>query len=158
MIEETAMVISRDGDRIRVQPERQSSCGHCAARSGCGTAVLSRYLGRREAPLELVDDTGIRPGERVRLGIRESALLRGSLTVYMVPLLTLGAGALLVESQGGGEGATAMAGLAGLALGFLWVARRNRRLADDPRYRPVVLGRAATTPDQPITFKPAQRD
>ncbi len=158
MIEETATVLSRAGDRIRVQPERRSTCGQCSARAGCGTAVLSRYLGRREAPLELPDETGAQPGERVRLGIRESALLRGSLTVYLVPLLTLGGGALLAESLGGGEGATAVAGLAGLALGFLWVAHRNRRLAADPRFRPVVLGRAAEASEYPVTFKPAQRD
>lgn len=154
MIEETATVLSRRGDRIRVQPERQSSCGHCAARSGCGTAVLSRYLGRREAPLELVDETGAQPGERIRLGISESALLRGSLTVYMVPLLTLGGGGLLAESLGAGDGATAGAGLFGLFLGFLWVAWRNRRLTSDPRYRPVVLGRLGTVPEHPVLFKP----
>lgn len=157
MIEETATVLRREGQRIWVQPERQSTCGHCAVRAGCGTAVLGKWLGRKQPPLELLDETGAMPGEQVRLGIREAALLRGSLLVYLLPLLALVAGALTAELLGLGEGAVILGGLLGLAAGFLLVARRHRAMAGDPRYRPMVIARI-TAAEHPVTFHTAQRD
>ncbi|UCE90683.1 MAG: SoxR reducing system RseC family protein, partial [Pseudomonadota bacterium] len=44
MIEELGVVGACEGEYAWVQMERRSTCGRCAARQGCGTAVLAKVL------------------------------------------------------------------------------------------------------------------
>lgn len=146
MIEEVGRIVAREGDRVWIEAERRSACGGCSAASGCGTQVLQGVFGRRRLRLQAEDTTDARVGEQVRFGLREDALLRGSVAVYLVPLLTLLGGALLGEAVGPqwgtpGETATLLFGGVGLAAGFLWVRSFGRRLGGDRRFQAVVLGR-----------------
>ncbi|MFW5910957.1 MAG: SoxR reducing system RseC family protein [Thiohalospira sp.] len=150
MIEEQARVVERHGDRIRVEVERQSTCGQCSARHGCGTEVLSRYLGRRSVRLELDDTTGAEPGDRVVLGIAEAALVSGSAAVYLAPLAALAAAGLAGETLAGEPGAI-LGGLAGLVAGLFWLRRHGQRLARDQRLMPVVLRRLSDR-EAPLQF------
>lgn len=83
-------------------------------------------------------------GDEVIIGIDESVLLKGSLYVYIVPLLLMLAGGLFGEvlaPQWGsdGDGLSLLFGLLGLAGGLLWLRRFNRSAADDPRYTAEIL-------------------
>jgi sigma-E factor negative regulatory protein RseC len=155
MIEEQARVVGREDQHIRVEVERQSTCGQCSARHGCGTEVLSRYLGRRPVQLELEDTTGAQPGDRVVLGIAEAALVSGSAAVYLAPLAVLAAGGLAGESLGGEPGSI-LGGLAGLIAGLLWLRRHGQRLARDRRLMPVVLRRLPAG-EAPVQFHSMNR-
>ena len=65
--------------------------------------------------------------------------MKGSLYAYILPLLTLLAGALLFETLFASEGLTVLGGLAGLLLGFVFLQRLSLRVAGDARFQAVVL-------------------
>lgn len=158
MIEETARVVSSEAGHVWVEAERKSSCGHCSARAGCGTSVLDQVLGRKPMRFRLSDGgLGLQAGDRVVIGIEDSVLMRGSLMVYLMPLVFMLGGALAGEAAapqwGGGEGVVVLAGLVGLLAGLGWVARVSRRMGTDQRYRPVLLRReGAALASRPIRF------
>lgn len=146
MIEETAQVVAAEGEFVWVETQRQSACGSCAANQACGTATLAKVLGTRRTRVRAINRNGARIGDRVVVGIDESALIRGSLAVYAVPLFALLAGAVL----GGllserllvsGESLTLGLGIAGLVGGLVWLRGFTRRIRSDSRYQPVVLRR-----------------
>ena len=149
MLEETAQVIRVEGDTVWVETQRRSTCSGCAAEKGCGTATLSKVLGNRRNVVRVLADMPLRVGDQVVIGIREQALVRGSLAVYAVPILLLLAGALLGELGAqaflweGAETASLVLGLAGLIAGIYWLKRFSRQIQDDQNYQPVVLRRQA---------------
>ncbi len=91
MIEEQAIVLKVEGDYVWVQTQRQSSCGQCSVKSGCGTSILSQVLGNKATHVRCHNQHSqhLVQGERVLVGLHESALLSGSLLVYFVPLLAM---------------------------------------------------------------------
>ena len=146
MIEESAQVIATEGDFVWVETQRQSTCGGCAANQACGTATLAKVLGNRRTRVRALNHDGAQVGDTVVIGLDETALIRGSLAVYAMPLLAMFTGgivgALLSERWAvGGEALTLGLGVAGLIAGLLWLKSFSRRIRDDSRYQPVVLRR-----------------
>jgi sigma-E factor negative regulatory protein RseC len=140
-IEERGIVVAADADWATVRMQRQSTCGSCSARSGCGNGVLAEVLGRRVLEFRLANVDDLRPGDRVTLGVHDRAVVSGALVMYLVPLLGLIAtpvvlGFLLPEVS---EGWRVLAGAGGFVLGLIAVRRwlRNR----GQRFEPVLLGR-----------------
>jgi sigma-E factor negative regulatory protein RseC len=140
-IEEQGMVVVADETWATVRVERKSTCGSCSARSGCGNGVLSEVLGRRALELRVPNSDGLRPGDRVTLGVRDQALVSGAIVMYLLPLL----GLMLVPITVGwlvpgvADGLLILAGAAGLALGLIGVRRWLR--SQGQRFQPVLLGR-----------------
>ena len=145
MLLETGRVVAVEKDGLWVETIRQSTCGSCAARKGCGHSLINRisegrhgYIrvlpGRHAIADCLVDD-------RVTISIPEEVVVRGSLIVYLLPLafMLLGA-AVAVQVLPGGEDLLAAGGaIAGLAVGFglvRWHARRHRH---DERLQPTLV-------------------
>ncbi len=133
------------GDVAWVETQRQSTCGSCAANKGCGTALLGQVFGARRARLRVLNRIGAQPGDTVIVGLAEQALVRGSLTVYLLPLLGLMGGAIagvwLAETLAWSavDGVSVLCGVGGLAFGLLWVRRQAVRMANDPRFQAVIL-------------------
>lgn len=143
MIEESAQVVSVEGEHAWVESERRSSCSSCSAK-GCGTGALSKVLGSKVQRMKVRNPINAVAGDAVIVGIDESILVKGSLLVYIVPLLLMLAGGLFGEAMapqwgGEGEGLSALFGLLGLGGGLLWLRRFNRTAANDPRYTAVIL-------------------
>jgi len=140
-------VVAAGPDGVWVETQRQSACGQCAARKGCGTAVLGKVMGQKRNRVRVAnpDHTPVRVGDEVVIGIDESALVRGSLAIYLVPLLSFFLFGVLGETlarqlaMASGEGLSMLFGAAGLFLGFAW-ARHYAR--GDRRYQPVILSNA----------------
>jgi sigma-E factor negative regulatory protein RseC len=148
MIEETALVVKVEEDGFAwVETTPASACGGCPERQGCGTSALAGVLGRRQAPVRVINTVGAAVGERVVIGLSESGLLRGSLAVYAAPLAGLLAGALtgFYFSDGAPRGHadfwSLLLGAAGFSVGLLWLRRFSRVSARDGRYQPVTLRR-----------------
>ncbi len=156
MIEETGRVVGLDGEFALVQSERRSSCGSCQVRKGCGTGALSRYFASRVHEVRVANPIGARVGEEVIVGIPESALIRGSLAVYLIPLLALMAGALFGEQMApqlgfaNSEPLSVLGGIAGLTLGLLWLRRFGRRAGRGGRYQAIILRRVESV--QTVNF------
>jgi sigma-E factor negative regulatory protein RseC len=149
MIEERALVVSLMDDAIWVETQRRSACGQCAVSKSCGTATLGKVLGTRRSRVRALnpEGTSVRVGDEVVIGIAERALVRGSLAIYIVPLLSLFLFGMLGQAL-----AQQMAmsspdlfavgfGLLGLVLGFGWVRWFSCFIRDNPLYQPVLLRR-----------------
>lgn len=153
MLEENAQVVATDDGEVWVETQRRSSCASCSAQSACGTSVLAKVMGRRRSRMRVLSDIPLRVGDEVVIGIREQALIRGSLAVYAVPIVLLLLGALTGRLGAEGllwssaEAASVILGVAGFAAGFLWVRRFTGRIRNDGRFQPVVLRRASASPD-----------
>lgn len=150
MIEETAIVVERSGGFAWVETQRRSTCGTCGANKSCGTSVLANVVGRKTARMKAINTIDAAVGDEVVVGLRESALLIGSVAVYLVPLLCMLGGAMLgriLAVQWGViavEPVTVVAGLLGLLSGGLWLRGFTKRISNDERYQPVILRRAQT--------------
>ena len=149
-IEEQGVVLTADESWATVRMQRQSTCGSCAARSGCGNGVLSEVLGRRVLELRLANVHGLRPGDRVTLGIRDRALVSGAVVMYLLPLFGLIAAPTLLGAMLSGlsEGWLIVAGAGGFVLGLMVVRRWLR--TQGQRFDPVLLG------CEPARLSPAQ--
>jgi len=144
MIEEKAVVVKTGEGVAWVQAGRKTACGGCALNKGCGVSVLERMFGDRMAILQVLDPLSTRPGDEVIIGIRESALVRGSVAVYIVPLLAMILFAMLGSAAApylglSAETASILTGAFGFGAGFLWVSLFSRRIRRDSTYQPVIL-------------------
>ena len=97
MIEEQARVVRVEGNIAEIVIEKQSACGSCSAKAGCGTSLLSTWFGRRQLRLNLDNVIAAKPGDTVVLGMDEASLQRGSLLLYALPLAGLLVGAIAGE-------------------------------------------------------------
>lgn len=150
MIEETARVVTSEGEYAWVETQRRSSCGSCSAK-GCGTGALAKVIGQRVQRLKALNRMGAAEGDTVIVGIREDALVRGSAAVYLVPLLAMLAGALLGETMAGQLGSDSevvsiVFGMLGFLAGLFWLRWFNRRVSRDERYQALILRRADANP------------
>jgi sigma-E factor negative regulatory protein RseC len=160
VIEEQGRVVALEPGAVWVETIRHNACQSCAARKGCGHAMMDAERAGSRARVRVLSGelsdanagessaTPLRLDEFVVIGIPEGLLLRGALMVYLMPLLLLFAGALLGQQfiDSALLDPAAVGGLTGLAGGFLinrWYSVRHRR---DPAMHPQVLRRQAKDP------------
>lgn len=144
MIESTGQIVACEGAYAWVATQRQSSCGSCAVNKSCGTSTVAKMFGDREHRVYARNQIQAHEGDTVVVGISEATLLKGSLLLYLMPLLALIVGGLLGELMAGQMGfdedlSALVLALAGFAASLLWLKRYSRRLASDERYQAVVL-------------------
>lgn len=153
MIKESAVVARVDNNEVWVHTQRRSTCGQCAAKSGCGSAALSEVLGTRRSTVRVVVDDEQQlnelqaqvlqsnestPPETITIGLHEQQLLKGSLAVYAMPLLILFLGLVLGHVVAGETGALCGMGVA-VMLSIAWLRWFNRRIQHDTNYQPRVV-------------------
>lgn len=134
-IEGTARVVGVEDGLAWLEPEQTTACGGCHSAAACGVEAGNRRLVARR--FSLPNDHDFKVGERVVVGVPDHALVRASMLAYGTPLLTtLGAGLVAQKGFEAGDGASALAAIGGLALGFILVYLRTR----------VLTARGALTP------------
>jgi len=147
MIEETAVVVKCEGDYAWVETQRKSSCDQCQVKRGCGTSVLARVVGQKTSRMRVLNSLRVREGESVIIGLHESAMLSGSMAVYLVPLLSLLlfaitgqvlAEQLLIPAE---ELVSIVFAVIGMLVAIVWLRLFTRRIAHDSRYQPQILRR-----------------
>ena len=154
MLTETGRIVALDGDRAWVETLRESACGACAARSGCGHGLInsalpgsSRGLVRARLPEGLRQRLAVH--DRVELSLPEGSFLRAAATLYLLPLLAalaaaLAGHALLVPagtSAGGGDLTVGLCAAAGLLLGLGAVRALARGASRDGAMEPLITAR-----------------
>ncbi|MDO6461156.1 SoxR reducing system RseC family protein [Granulosicoccaceae sp. 1_MG-2023] len=155
MMEKTAQVVSVDGERAVLSMQRQSACGACQARKGCGSAALGSVFDRQESLLAL-NRVGAVAGDYVRIGIDDSILVGSAVRMYLLPLVLMIVCAVITAGLfGGSDLAAAPGALAGLLAGFL-LARHHSRKAP-VGLLPEILGPAGDG-ERPVSFTPAKED
>lgn len=144
MITERARVVSLDGDFVWVEGASQAGCARCAEGKGCGGSIFSRLLGERLHSIRAIGIPGLHEGDEVMLGLDEQGLVAGALAAYLVPLLTMFAGAFTaLELVGNSDAATIVGGVLGFAGGLVWLRRFSHRHSADSRYQPRVVRQLA---------------
>lgn len=144
MIEQQARVISIQGDQLMLQTATQTACGGCEAKAGCGTSVLSKVVGRKFTQFNAANTVNAKVGDEVVVALSESALLTGSMVIYLWPLLGMmvagmAADWLLPETQVGRDLLLALLALCGFGAVFGFCKHYLSTAASQQKLRPVVL-------------------
>ena len=98
MIEERARVIAVENGQLLLEAQTTASCSACAVKQGCGTSVVSKWIGRKFTRFQAPNTVNARVGDEVVVGLAEEAMLKGSVLVYLLPLLAMIGFALLADS------------------------------------------------------------
>ena len=128
MLTETGRVVGIETDGIWVETIRRSTCGTCSAQKGCGHGLLNRISeGKRGYVRALPGDQSVedyKVDDQVLISIPEEVILRGSFIAYILPILSMLAGAMAVSHFfAGQQDVLAVVGAAGgLALALHWFA------------------------------------
>lgn len=120
---ESGRVIALEADCIWVETTQKSSCGSCSAQKACGQNLLASLYPSRVNQLKVSTKAfvGQSPqlGDWVDFSIPDHALLSGSMTTYMLPLLGLIFAALAGNVVFNHELASIAAGVFGIGAGVL---------------------------------------
>lgn len=153
MLTESGRVVAVEADAVWVETLRRSTCGACAAQSGCGHGMLNKVTAGRRGYVRALPGAGgvgaYRIGQQVLLGIPEEIVLRGSFIAYLLPLSCMLPGAVAAAYcwPGAGDPAAVAGAVVGLALGYVLVRRHGVRHRRDPDFQPVVLCAAGAQPE-----------
>lgn len=90
MIFETGIVVGKANSSVMVETIQKTACDSCAAQPGCGHSVLSQLTGnsvRIRALMGEFNTNEVALGQSVTIAIPDHVVVKGSLFVYLVPLL-----------------------------------------------------------------------
>ncbi|TVP89969.1 MAG: transcriptional regulator [Pseudomonadaceae bacterium] len=138
MIEEQGRVVSVEPGAVWVETVRQSTCGSCQARNGCGSALLQKVgIGNRLGFIRVTTERSLQVGDQIAIGVPEQAVVMSSLLMYLLPLALLFASGLLVQAMGLPEPVVILGALLGLGAGFAgaraWAGRRSNSALLQPQ-------------------------
>jgi len=147
MIEEQAQVIEIQGEQLLLQAQTQSTCGSCAVNKSCGTSVLSKVVGRKFTQFQAENNIDAKVGDTVIVGIAEDALLKGSLVMYIMPIMGMLVFALIADyllaDMAVRDLFIATSGVAGLFFGSLFARQYFLLKSTKHQFAPVVLRKVA---------------
>ena len=135
MLEETGQVIAVDGEFAMVSVVRESSCGSCSAKAGCGVQVLSKVVGQkaRAATFQVINSVNAKVGEQVVIAISDSTLIKGSVMVYIMPIVFMILFAIVAKAWATDVSASdtlaIIGGVAGFVTGLALVRFFGERMA-----------------------------
>lgn len=140
MIEEQGRVVAVEQGAVWVETLRKSTCSSCSVKAGCGQGLLDQLgASGRRGYVRALSDLQLNVGDAVVIGVREDLLVRGSLLVYLLPLLGLFVAAVLAEQMSLSEPWVILSALCGFLLACCAVRWRSGITAGDPALQPVVL-------------------
>ncbi len=118
MIRQKATVIASDETTVWVDTERQSTCGQCQVKQGCGTGLLENHIGKRFSRIAIKKQQEVVVGQQVQLGIPEEPLLQGAFMMYIIPLLVMFVFAATAQMLNFSDVMEVIIGITGLVFGF----------------------------------------
>ncbi|MBA7617492.1 hypothetical protein ES703_24807 [subsurface metagenome] len=125
-MEEEGRVIKVEGNLTQVEVERKSACRACG---------LCSLVGKNTMMAEVENTIGAKVGERVRIEIPSSVILKGALLFYILPLVALILGMILgikiTNLQTGGL----ILGFSFFILSFVFSWLYNKKTRDRNIYR-----------------------
>lgn len=144
MIEEYAIVTGVSDGYATLEIERRVACGLCGQKRGCGNATWGKLLGHSQHAFRAKNQIDASTGDSVVVGVDERAMLSSVFYLYIVPLLTMFAAAILADTFLSNEFYVVLAAMLGLLLGFIWVKGHltgygNATAPRSIRYEAVIL-------------------
>ncbi|MBV1888955.1 MAG: SoxR reducing system RseC family protein [Proteobacteria bacterium] len=144
MIEQSAEIVEIGFGSIWIKAPRQTVCGSCAAQSSCGQNLWSKFFEDRQDPVEVKFDASrhndLIVGNQVVIGIPESVVVKGSLLVYIMPLITMLVAVVAGRTiWGQSDTVTIFCAATGLAAGFILTRSHAKKSKNNPDLQPVLL-------------------
>jgi sigma-E factor negative regulatory protein RseC len=84
MIEQTLQVVSVEGNKVQLKAEQKPACEGCNGK--CGSQVFSKLFGTHKKTLSINIEDRVKIGQKVRLSLDDSHVIRNAFFVYMMPL------------------------------------------------------------------------
>ncbi len=148
MLTETGRIVRLEGDSAWIETIRQSVCGTCQARKGCGQRLLNQLTGT-STHLRLAINSNlenVREGDQVEIGIEEGAVVVASLLAYGLPLFLLMFSIVLAELFHFARFWTFIMCVAGLAAGIAFNRLLTKRYFRTSFFEPVLIRRIPHIP------------
>ncbi len=142
MIEETVQVLSVENDSLWVEGVQRSACQSCAVQQGCGQGLLAKFNlrpVRLQVSLDGRNAKSFQVGQNVTIGIADHVVVRGSLLIYLFPLLMLLSGIWLGEKIFVNELAAIICGLLGLLCGGFFSGRFSKNVKQKSKLQACLL-------------------
>ncbi|MDX1391011.1 MAG: SoxR reducing system RseC family protein [Rheinheimera sp.] len=127
MVEEIATVVACDDNGLWLTTTPVASCNRCQASADCGTGIVAKTLTPRTLHFFVPSTLKLLPGEQVKIGLAEPALINAALMVYLLPLCLMLLLALLGAGAGANEGIQMLLALLGAVAGFMLARRYGKR-------------------------------
>ena len=129
MIEQRVQVVSLQGRYALVRAASGAGgCAACGMQQGCAVSSLGKFLRPRGRTWKIENTVAAAVGDEVTVGIPEGLLLTAAFLAYLLPLLSLLAGAALVGSTTTNQSLVALGAGLGLLTGIVfarWQAGRS---------------------------------
>ena len=140
MATEEGIVCRIDATTAWIATMRSSACETCASRGSCSTLGS----GREEMEVQAVNTAGAQVGDRVVISLKTASLFKLSFLLYIFPILTLFAGALLGQMAApflhfDATSLSVVCAFLFFLLAFGLVRLGGNRLAKKDAYRPKVV-------------------
>ncbi len=150
MIEESAVVVRIDGQYAWVATERRSTCGQCAVQKGCGTSTMARWFERKMQDMRVLNQIDAHVGDQVVVGLKEDALVKSSLMMYILPLVSMivsvlvGQWLLSLWYPTAAEAILILFAVTGLGVAWGLIRWFHHRVKFNSDYQPVIVRRRIT--------------
>jgi sigma-E factor negative regulatory protein RseC len=138
MIEETGTVIKTEGILAKVIVQKKATCEGCAARGVCETTEGGMEI-------EALNPVNAKAGQTVKISMKPSVYLKGTMLVYGIPLVALIAGAIIGKNIGesylketSSDMVAAMTGFGALFISFLVIKIWTRKAETNTEHKPVI--------------------
>ena len=144
MIFETGIVVGKANSSVMVETIQKTACDSCAAQPGCGHSVLSKLTGnsvRIRALMGEFNTNEVALGQSVTIAIPDHVVVKGSLFVYLVPLLGSLMGAWTMGSFDKSvvlDLMSIMGAAFGLISGGIFVRVRSQKSQDESESNPIL--------------------
>jgi len=142
MIIETGRIVSIEAEGVWVETIRRSTCGSCKAEKGCGQSLMAKWGGSAAYLWVLLEGRSPQSyvlGEEIQIGIPEEVVAKGSMLVYILPLVVMMVATSIAQWAYGSEGITTISAFGGLFLGGFIVRWYSHRIRFDSRLQPVLV-------------------
>ncbi len=119
-----AVYLSTATPSARVEVTSALRCERCAAGKGCGAGLFGASGGSRSIEARIAPGIAVDVGDDVSIEMAPHSLLRAALLVYGLPLAGALLGAGVAHALGLTDLGAGLAGLGGIAAGFVLARRR----------------------------------
>lgn len=154
MITETGRVVAIEANSLWVETIRKSTCNSCSAQKGCGHGLINKYsAGRAHHVRALLDGQSAADyhvDDEVEIAIPEQVLIRGAFLVYLLPLVTMLAVAVLADHWWHSDAAAVIGAVVGFIAGIAVTRLHGARNANEVSQQPVVVRQIGAT-RQPVS-------
>ena len=142
MIEEMGTVVAIEGDYVWVETQVKTTCSGCKASDACPTSTVAKAFTPKANHVLIHAPCALAIGQQVKLGISETALLRASIMVYIIPLLLLMASATIFTAILPNLHELLVLGISSFAAlgGFWWASAFSKRPQHKHQFTPIFLG------------------